>query len=54
MRRINVYVTDEIYRFLKESESKLSDIVRYALEDYVEKSISMRVSASKSKVKERE
>ena len=50
MKRINIFLSDYQIKFLKDL-GRLSEHVRYAIEDYIYKIQRERVSASKSKRK---
>lgn len=51
MKRINLYIDEEILKYLKSLHGRVSDHIRYALEDYVEKSRTSNVIESKSQRK---
>ncbi len=48
MQRINIYLTDEQLEFINSRSMTISEIMRRSLDDYIEKTKSFNVSASKS------
>ena len=49
MKRISLYVYEDIYNYLKSRPGKISEHIRYALEQYVDKMRSSNASASASR-----
>jgi hypothetical protein len=54
LKRINVYISEKAYNFLKESEGTISENVRSAINEYIRLVRELEVSASQSKRKESE
>ena len=49
MRRIDVYIHENQYNFLTIQSGTISEIIRRAIDDYIEKTRTLKVSASTSK-----
>ena len=49
MKRINLFISDDSFDFLKSQPANLSEQVRWAIESYKNKIRSERVSASQSR-----
>ncbi|HZX15000.1 MAG TPA: hypothetical protein VFF49_11450 [Thermodesulfobacteriota bacterium] len=54
MRRINLFIDDKDFSLLEELPGTISETIRIAIREFLQKLYKVNVSASKSKTKESE
>lgn len=54
MHRVNVYIDEDSYQFLKKSSGTMSENIRSAIQEYIRNIRKFDSSASQSKRRERE